>query len=70
MNNTLSTTDKEAMEIIEKLDKSLQGNIASFEYATSNPHMYITMSILEIRAALFQLTRWQHQNNTVTNQSA
>lgn len=70
MNNTLSTTDKQAMEIIEKLDKSLQGNIASFEYATSNPQKFITMSILEIRASLFQLTRWQHQNNNVTNQTA
>ncbi len=60
--NKTTTTDKEAVEIIEKLSKSLQANVDSFEYATANHQRYITMSILEIRSALFELARWQNQN--------
>lgn len=52
MNISITDHDKAAEKVIQDLAKKLQTNLDSFEFATSNPQKYITMSILDIRIAL------------------
>ncbi len=65
MSYSPSTTDKEALQIIEDLHKSLGKNIEAFEWAPVLPPQHITMSIIQIRAALFHLAKWQQGQHAV-----
>lgn len=58
-----STTEKEALQIIEELHKNLEKNIKAFEQAPALPQQHITMSVIQIKAALLHLTKWQQQSN-------
>ncbi len=58
-----STTDKDALQFIEDLHKSLGKNIEAFERAPALPQQHITMSIIQIKAALLHLAEWQQQRS-------
>lgn len=63
MTYSSSTTDKEALQIIEDLYKSLGKNIEAFERAPALPQQHITMSVIQIKATLLHLTEWQQQSS-------
>ncbi len=65
MSYSPSTTDNKALRVIEDLHKSLGKNIEAFEMAPALPQQHITVSMIQTRAALFHLAKWQQGQHAV-----